>query len=282
MSNARGDLLRGVSDGEMSPTAIDGYDAPTSYEGYQLVWSDEFDGGALDLDSWQHELGTGWKGWGNNELQYYRAKNTQVANGLLVIEAKAERFAGKKYTSSRIRTKGQRFFRYGRVDIRARLPSGRGLWPALWMLGETIDDVGWPACGEIDIMEMRGNDPSTVLGTAHWQGASGDISSTSCSSEDIDPAQSDSMSSLKVGTFADEFHVFSIIWNESQIQWYLDGATAPYHTVDVTPTPRSCFDGDFYFLFNVAVGGDFLPNPRSAAHFPQKMWVDYIRVYQCC
>ena len=258
-----------------------GYDAPTSYPGLSLVWQDEFNGVALDPANWVHEIGDGCAqgicGWGNNELQYYRSQNTSVANGHLVIEAREENFGGYNYTSSRIKSQALQSFQYGRIDIRAVLPQGQGLWPALWMLGDNIDTVGWPACGEIDIMEMRGNEPNKVLGTAHWDNFG---SHAYYGSECAFPGCTDNSPVLPSGTFADEFHVFSIVWDSSKIEWYLDGATSPFHVIDITPAALSELRGSFFFLMNIAVGGNFLPNPNGTANFPQQMIVDYIRVYQ--
>lgn len=262
------------------PGTIGGYDAPTSYPGYTLAWSDEFNGSALNLNDWTHEIGTGCPslcGWGNNELQYYREQNTSVANGVLTIEAKQETFAGQAYTSSRIKTQGKQFFQYGRIDIRAVLPSGKGLWPALWMLGESISNVGWPASGEIDIMELRGDEPNKYLGTAHWSnGGNYALYGSECAA----PGCTDNSPVLSSGTFADEFHVFSIVWDSSAIRWYLDDASQPFHVINISGAELSEFRDEFFFLFNIAVGGNFLDNPDGSASFPQKMIVDYIRVYQ--
>jgi beta-glucanase (GH16 family) len=259
---------------------IGGYDAPTSYQGYSLTWSDEFSGNALNTANWTHEIGNGSNGWGNNELQYYRAENTSVANGHLTIEARQENFGGRAYTSSRLKTQGKQFFQYGRVDIRAVLPQGTGMWPALWMLGESISDVSWPASGEIDIMELRGDEPNKISGTAHWQQNPGDWQSAYYSSGCAYPNCTNNDPELDSGTFADEFHVFSIVWNQNQILWFLDDASVPFHSIDITPASLNELQGDFFFLFNIAVGGNFLTNPNGTASFPQKMIVDYIRVYQ--
>ena len=149
-------------------TFIGGYESPLTYPGYSLVWSDEFSGNTLNTNDWTHEIGNGCPnlcGWGNSELQSYRSQNSTVADGHLTIEAKRENSGA--YTSSRIKTQGKKFFKYGRIDIRAKVPRGNGLWPAIWMLGESISSVGWPRSGEIDIMEMIGGNNSTTLGTAH-------------------------------------------------------------------------------------------------------------------
>src|SRR5215217_5230925 len=147
-----------------------GYSTPLKYQGYRLVWHDEFEASEIDTTSWVFENGNGPGGWGNNELEYYTDSRTNAFtdNGTLVLEARKEEKNGFQYTSARMITKGKRAFTYGRVDIRAKLPSGKGLWPALWMLGQNVDTVGWPVCGEIDIMELLGNQPNKVYGTLHW------------------------------------------------------------------------------------------------------------------
>ena len=148
--------------------ADSGFVSPTSYPGYSLVWSDEFDGSVLNTESWNYE--TGNSGWGNNELQFYRSgpSNVRLENGRMIITARKESFSGADYTSARITTQGKREFQYGRIDIRAKLPKGQGIWPALWMLGANFSQVGWPACGETDIMELIGHQPNKVHATAHW------------------------------------------------------------------------------------------------------------------
>lgn len=249
---------------------IGGYDAPTSYPGFTRVWEDEFNGSTLNTSDWSYDIGG--TGWGNNELQFYREQNTSVANGLLTIEAKEENFGGRAYTSSRIKTESLQTFQYGRVDIRAVMPQGQGLWPALWMLGQSFGTVSWPFCGEIDIMEMRGNEPNTFLGTAHWDNG-GSYANYGSETTGLSPV-------LPSGTLADEFHVYSIVWDASTISWYFDDAATPFHVISITPSNLSEFREPFFFIFNVAVGGNFLPNPNGTASFPQKMMVDYIRVYQ--
>ena len=243
-----------------------GYTSSASYSGMTLVWQDEFDGISLNSSNWKHE--TGGSGWGNNELQYYQEQNTQVENGLLVIKAKKENVGGKDYTSSRIITQGKRAYIYGRVDIRAKLPKGQGLWPALWMLGSNISAVGWPKCGEIDIMEMIGGvgKDNKIYGTVHWDNA-GSYASY---------GGNQSLTNGKI--FADEFHVFSIVWNASSITWYLDDVK--YHVIDITPDGLSELKGEAFFIFNVAVGGNWPGSPDPATTFPQLMAVDYIRVFQ--
>lgn len=243
-----------------------GYTTPETYEGMNLVWQDEFDGNTLGGD-WTFETGTGGNGWGNNELQYYKEENTRVTDGYLIITAKKESFGGQEYTSSRIITNGKQSFKYGRIDIRAALPKGQGIWPALWMLGSNFGSVGWPACGEIDIMELIGGTgkDNTVYGTAHWQNGG-------------EYASYGDHYTLNSGVFADEFHVFSIVWDASTITWYVDDVA--YHTIDITPTELSEFQNNFFFIFNVAVGGNWPGNPDNSTVFPQQMAVDYVRVFQ--
>ena len=241
-----------------------GYSTPLNYPNYTLTWNDEFNGSSLSSD-WTQEIGNGNWGWGNNELQYYRAQNTSLENGYLIITAKQENFGGKNYTSSRIKTQGNVFHTYGRIDIRAKLPFGQGLWPALWMLGENFSSTGWPSCGEIDIMEMIGGNgwnDRTVHGTVHW--------------EDNGHAQYGGHNSLTSGRFADEFHVFSIIWTPSSIKWLRDDIQ--YHVIDINNL--SAFHNNFFFIFNVAVGGNWPGSPDASTIFPQTMIVDYVRVFQ--
>lgn len=262
------------NDDEKLAISEEGYSTPETYDGWNLVWQDEFNDGALNTNDWTYELGDGCPnlcGWGNNESQFYTdsPENIFFQDGKLVIQAKQQNMGGKNYTSTRIKTQGKQFFQYGRVDIRAILPKGQGIWPALWMLGETIDDEGWPACGEIDIMELIGHQPNRVYGTAHY-GA------------DFNNHQfKGSSTSLSGATFSDEFHVFSIIWEENKIEWYMDDVL--YYTLtneDIIPNNFHFNDHPFFFIFNVAVGGNWPGYPDESTAFPQNMVVDYIRVFQ--
>ncbi|MDF2158796.1 glycoside hydrolase family 16 protein [Algoriphagus sp. CAU 1675] len=244
-----------------------GFSTPKVYDGMTLVWEDDFEGNSLDLDSWSHETGNGQNGWGNNELQYYRSQNTSFKAGNLIITAKKEDFGGKNYTSSRIVTKDKKQFRYGRIDIRAVLPKGQGIWPALWMLGSNFNTEGWPASGEIDIMEMVGGNgrENTVHGTVHWE-------------HDGSHAEFGGSYKLQSGTFSDEFHVFSIVWDSQAIRWLVDNKE--YHVIDTTPAQLDEFRKSFFFIFNVAVGGNWPGSPDASTSFPQHMIVDYVRVFQ--
>jgi beta-glucanase (GH16 family) len=252
------------SGGVSIPT--EGYTTPTSYAGMNLVWQDEFNGTSLNAADWSSEIGG--NGWGNSELEYYRANNTTFQDGCLIITAKKENFEGSDYTSSRIITKNKKVFQYGRVDIRAVLPKGQGIWPALWMLGNNIDSAPWPACGEIDIMEMIGGSgrENTIHGTAHWD------------NDGAGHAQYGNPKTLPSGTYADKFHVFSIVWNSTSIKWYMDDVK--YNEIDITPDKLSEFKNEYFFVFNVAVGGNWPGNPDGSTTFPQHMIVDYIRVFQ--
>jgi beta-glucanase (GH16 family) len=248
------------------PVSDSGYSTPKSYPGMKLIWQDEFEGNQLNLSDWKYEIGG--HGWGNNELQYYQEKNTAVGDGYLVISAEKENAGGQGYTSSRIITQGKKEFQYGRVDIRALLPRGQGIWPALWMLGGNISSVGWPKCGEIDIMEMIGgvDKDNTVHGTVHWDNEGTHAmygNYTTLSNEQI---------------FANQFHVFSIVWTAKTITWYLDDVQ--FHVIDITPSDLSEFRNKYFFIFNVAVGGNWPGSPDASTEFPQRMYVDYIRVFQ--
>lgn len=249
------------NDDSFVPTGNDGYETPLTYPGYTLMYSDEFDGTSLNTGDWNYE--TGASGWGNNELQNYQAgsNNVTVSNGKLIIEARAENGG---YTSARITTQGKKSFKYGRIDIRAKLPFGQGIWPALWMLGDNINTVSWPACGEIDIMEMVGNAPATTHGTLHW--------------DDNGHQYAGGNTSLSSGILADKFHVYTIIWNTQSIKWYLDDAL--FHTMDISSAAMSEFDNNFFFIMNIAVGGNWPGYPDATTTFPQRMIVDYVRVFQ--
>jgi beta-glucanase (GH16 family) len=244
-----------------------GYSTPLSYPGLKLVWQDEFEGNEINKSFWKFEIGGG--GWGNNELQYYQEQNTTIENGNLIIKAKRESVGGREYTSSRLVTLGNKAFKYARVDIRAKLPKGQGIWPALWMLGVNINTVSWPKCGEIDIMEMIGGGPdrdNKVYGTVHWD-------------DKGNHAQYGGSKTLTNGqNLADEFHVFSIVWDATFITWYLDDVK--FHVIDITPSDLSELREEAFFIFNVAVGGNWPGSPNASTVFPQYMAVDYIRVFQ--
>lgn len=235
----------------------------------EIVMQDEFNtDGAPDKKIWGFDVGTGTNGWGNNELQYYtnRTENVKVENGYLLISAKKESYQGASYTSARLLTKGKFDQAYGRFEARIRLPYGQGIWPAFWLLGANYDEVGWPECGEIDIMEFRGQEPTKVLGTVHGPGYSGGTSISKSYS-------------LINDRFDTDFHIYGIEWGPDYINYYIDDVL--YN--QVTPadvTGKWVFDHPFYIIINLAVGGDFLGAPNSETVFPQTMLVDYVRVYK--
>ncbi len=244
---------------------------------WTLVWSDEFDGAAgtpINPANWTAV--TGGNGWGNSELEYYtdRVENASLdGSGDLAIVARKENPGGYAcnygacaYTSARLTTQHKFEFHYGRVEARIRIPRGQGIWPAFWMLGSDIDSVGWPASGEIDIMENIGKTPNTVYGTVHGSGYSGanGISSAYPSNQPL----------------ADDFHVYAIEWEPNEIRWYLDDTL--YQTIRKADLngKQWFFDHDFFLLLNVAVGGGWPGNPDATTEFPQTLLVDYVRVYQ--
>jgi beta-glucanase (GH16 family) len=229
----------------------------------KLVWSDEFDKtGSPDPAKWGFDIGTGSGGWGNNELEYYtnRQANAIVSNGTLKIIAHKEPYNGSSYTSARLLSNNLYSFKYGRMDVRAKLPASTGTWPAIWMLGNNVASAGWPACGELDIMEQNGSLKSTIYGTLHYptqQGQYGDGDTTA------------------VTTASTAFHIYSTLWTPSSIQLFVDGRL--YYTL--SNNPGLPFNQPFFILLNVAMGGNFGGTVDSAFTADQ-MEVDYVRVYQ--
>lgn len=226
-----------------------------------LVWSDEFNtSGAPDPAKWGYDLGAG--GWGNNELQYYtnRADNVIVSNGTLKITAKKENYSGSAYTSARLLSKGKFSFKYGKVEIRAKLPSGGGTWPALWMLGENIDTTPWPDCGEIDIMEHKGNDLNKIFGTLHYPGHSGGNANGT---------------TTVINNATTEFHIYTLDWTASSIRISVDNNTFfTFQNNNGVP-----FNQKFFLILNLAIGGTF-GGTVDPAFTNGTMEVDYVRVYQ--
>ncbi len=267
-NSATGTII--TENGSNLSTDNTGYTTPLTYPGYTLVWSDEFSDNRLDLNIWNQEISNGGGGWGNNELEYYtnNQKNTFLSNGNLIIEARKETTGDFKYTSGRMTTQGKKTFKFGRIDIRAKLPVSKGMWPALWMLGSNINTAGWPVCGEIDIMELIGTSPSTLYGTLHWGNAGGSHMSKGANYV------------LASGDFSKEFHVFSIIWKLNSIQWLIDDKSYLTINSDDIGTDIYPFNADQFFIFNVAVGGNWPGPPDSTTEFPQRMFVDYVRVFQ--
>lgn len=251
----------------------DGYETPETYPDMTLVWSDEFRNEALNESDWTFEIGTGCPNlcnWGNNELQYYQKENVFFKDEeYLVIQAREEIVNTSNYTSSRIITQGKKTFQYGRIDIRAVLNEGQGLWPAFWMLGENITSVGWPACGEIDIMEMIGSVPGRVHGTVHWGNSFAQRQS-----------KGNSVALTLGRKYADEFHVYSIIWKEDEITFLLDDKAFLTITPEDMNGQNYPFNQPFYFVLNIAVGGNWPGSPNASTPFPSHVIVDYIRVFQ--
>jgi beta-glucanase (GH16 family) len=249
----------------------------------KLVWSDEFNAStpqsAPDPHNWTYD--TGANKWGNHELETYCAYGSSTApcdastpnayvgsDGYLHIIARKS--AGNTYTSARLKSQGLRSFRYGRLEARVKMPAGQGFWPAFWMLGDDINHTHWPACGEIDIMESVGKSPSNNYGSIHGPGFTG----TSITTSYI----------LPNGKFADAFHTFGILWSPGEMEFYVDDPSNVYATY----TPASLTAGgiwpfdsrNFFFILNLAVGGDWPGSPNASSAFPQEMLVDYVRVYE--
>jgi beta-glucanase (GH16 family) len=259
---------------------------------WKLVWSDEFDGKEIDKGKWDFDIGIGQAGWGNDELEYYTAdrKNAFVEDGALHIRAIKESHEGSAYTSARIKTRkrdGSPLFskKYGKFEFRAKLPTGTGAWPALWMLPQDEKYGGWASSGEIDVMEARGQEPNKVLGTLHF--GSGWPANTLAGKELVLP---------RGGTIAD-FHVYTLEWEPDEMRWYVDEqlyatqsfwwssskrndgkGAKPAREADLNRWPAP-FDQPFYVVMNVAVGGKFLGNPDQTTVFPFEMVVDYVRIY---
>jgi beta-glucanase (GH16 family) len=244
---------------------------------WSLVWSDDFDGPSsspVDSSKWSFDLGG--NGWGNNELETYtsRTANADREGGLLVIKALKETFKGsdnitRDYTSARLLTKTKFSQTYGRFEARIKIPYGQGIWPAFWMLGDNINTAGWPNCGEIDIMENIGKEPSIVHGTFHGPGYSG--------GNGIGAAYT-----LSNGQkFSDDFHTFAVEWEPNVVRFYVDGLLYRTQTPADLPAGKTwVFDHPFFIILNVAVGGFWPGNPDATTVFPQQMLVDYVRVYQ--
>jgi beta-glucanase (GH16 family) len=251
--------------------------APTNRSAWTLVWSDEFsgaNGSTVDRSKWVFE--TGGEGWGNQELEYYtdHTANASVRDGNLTITALAEKYTDtngvtRNYTSARLKTFSKFSQTYGRFEARIKVPYGQGMWPAFWMLGDDIDKVGWPACGEIDIMENIGKEPAMIHGSIHGPGY---IGNTGIEAPYTLPGKQ---------RFADDFHVFTVEWNADSVSFYVDNDLYVRRTrADLKPGWKWVFDKPFFLILNLAVGGDWPGNPDSSTVFPQSMLVDYVRVYQ--
>ncbi|SDM08648.1 glycoside hydrolase family 16 protein [Chryseobacterium taihuense] len=241
---------------------------------WELTWSDEFDGvaGTLpDAAKWSYDIGTGSGGWGNQELQYYTNRPENVSldgNGNLVITARKENYNGSAFTSARIKTKGLFDQQYGRFEARLKTPYGPGLWPAFWMLGSNIDTVPWPQCGEIDIMELRGQEPHIAHGTLHGPGYSAGNAITKAYA-------------LKDGRFDVDFHLFAVEWDADKIDFFVDNYLYQRLTRnEVEKKGQWVYNSPFFMILNVAVGGNYVGFPVDGTPFPQRMTIDYVRVYK--
>ncbi|MFC2090047.1 family 16 glycosylhydrolase [Bacteroidota bacterium] len=236
---------------------------------YELLWAEEFNyRGLPDPNTWNQE--TGGDGFGNNEAQYYTLNDTDnvyVNDSILIITALNEEYGNRSYTSARITTRENITFQYGRIEARIKLPYGQGIWPAFWIMGANIGEVGWPACGETDIMEMVGGEDSDnrVHGTVHWEHSG-------------DHASYGGPYTLDSGIFADTFHIFSVEWSPEYIRWYVDNEQ--YHVIDIRGSELSEFHQDFFIILNLAVGGNWPGYPDETTVFPQTLEVDYIRIYK--
>ena len=243
------------------------YDPTQDDDFTELVWQDEFDtDGAPDVEKWNYDIGKGSNGWGNNESQYYtdRTDNVTVSDGTLKITAKKESYEGAEYTSARMKTQDKYDFTYGRVDVKAKLAGGGGTWPAIWMLGSNISTVGWPKCGEMDIMEYVGNNPGTVQSAIHTPSSSGNTVN---------------LKSSPITNETSEFHIYSVIWSGDQISFLIDNErfyTYKPATLDQSTWP---FDASQFLILNVAMGGN-LGGSIDPDFSESVMEIDYVRVYQ--
>jgi|SRR6218665_6708 len=231
----------------------------------QLVWEENFTAKNLNEKVWNFELGNGCPnicGWGNNERQFYTKDNHELKDGNLVITAKKD---AEKYTSTRITTKGKKEFQYGRIEARAKLPTGQGIWPAFWMLGINIDQVGWPKSGEIDILEYIGKEPHTVYTTLHMQDFHGDHASS----------KKTNFPKIEEG-----FHLYSVEWTKDQMDFWVDDQLVYTYNPEKKTENNWPFNQPFYIIVNMAVGGNFGGPEVDDRIFPQQYVVDYIKVYQ--
>lgn len=229
---------------------------------WKMIWSDEFDKPTINTNKWNFEIGG--HGWGNEEWEYYTSstENARIENGMLVIEAKKQAFGGRDYTSARMTTKHKGDWKYGRVNVRAKLPQGKGIWPAIWMMPSDAVYGGWPKSGEIDIMELIGHDPHTIYGSLHYAAPDGKTANTG------------QKLTTSTTAFPDDFHTYSFEWAPGKQVWLVDDV--PFSTKTIAHP----FDQRFYLILNVAVGGHWPGYPDETTQFPQKMLVDYVRVYR--
>ena len=239
---------------------------------WQLVWEDDFDGitgESPDSAKWTYDIGTGANGWGNSELQYYTDRPENISmdgEGNLAITARSESFGGSGFTSARIKTQNLFDQTYGRFEARLKTPWGPGIWPAFWMLGSNINEVSWPQCGEIDIMELRGQQPNLINGTLHGPGYSGGSAITKVFGFEND-------------RFDVDYHLFAVEWGVDYIDFFVDETLYQRLTPDDVKG-EWVFDHPFFMILNVAVGGNYVGFPTAQTPFPQTMLVDYVKVYK--
>ncbi len=231
----------------------------------KLVWEENFNVKKLNETNWNFELGDGCPnlcGWGNNEKQIYTKTNHTFKKGKLILQAQKE---GAIYTSTKITTKGKKEFQYGKIEVKAKLPTGNGLWPAFWMLGSSIQEEGWPKCGEIDILEYVGREPDIIFTTLHTQDSHGNSINTK---------------KTKIENIEDGFHIYGIDWTAEKIEFFVDGNSVYTFNPKLKNKDTWPFDKKFYIILNLAIGGNFGGSVIDDSILPQKFIIDYIRVYQ--
>ena len=231
----------------------------------KLVWEENFNVNSLDEKVWNYELGDGCPdlcGWGNNERQIYTNQNHSIKDGNLLIEAKK---TADNYSSTRITTQGKKEFLYGRIEARAKLPVGKGIWPAFWMLGNNIKSIGWPKCGEIDILEYVGREPHFVYTSLHTESSFGNTINTK---------------KTKIDTIEEGFHIFAIDWTKEKIEFFVDNKSVYTYNPKLKNEATWPYNQPFYIVVNMAIGGNFGGHEVDDTIFPQQFLIDYIRVYQ--
>jgi beta-glucanase (GH16 family) len=238
--------------------------SPSAPAPWQLMWSDEFDAAVLDTTKWSIQTGNSF-GTGQADYDTARPENVALSGGNLVLTARSESYAGASFTSGRLDTSGKFSQKYGRFEARIRLPVGQGMWPAFWLLGDDFDQIGWPDCGEIDTMESRGADPTSIAGSLHGPGGY---------------TYSQAFSLAGGATFSADYHVFAIEWEPGVVRWYVDDDLYETRSADLFPRTQAwVFDHPFFVILDLAVGGNYGGPPDATTPFPQSMMVDYVRVY---
>ena len=231
----------------------------------KLIWEDDFDGDELNLEDWTYDLGNGCPncGWGNSELQRYTRDNHRIEDGILIIEAKT--IGTNRYSSTRIKTQGKQEFQYGRIEARIKLPDGVGVWPAFWMLGADIVDIGWPACGEIDILEFVGRQPNIVHNAIHSESSHGNTQNHKAT---------------RVPDLNDDFHVYAVEWSSQAIEFYFDDRLTYRYSPADKNKDNYPFNKPMFIILNLAIGGTFGGDVPADTEFPQELLVDYVKVYE--